>query len=1358
MAQVKKLQGGEKIPSLTLDDLISKLPTNLTSKQEKELRKKYDELQSGISSGKLKFEFNDNTKEYSITGEGADNFQGNEEYVKRNIFTGNLMLNDPKSISSAAAYLYKLSQAPTTSTTSNTGKDITVKSNLTKEKMNFPVFEKAIEQSIGLPNFKYNLTQLKTDPERQQYIMNEYRNVLNKYYEDAAKKSNEFEYDLASADKLKAALDSKNWQNVVTTAQGFKWSPQNYMVSPQELQEIQEEERVNKVNTLVTDAQKVQSDLTARGLSPDLLNVDDPQNPTSLKGYYVAADDWVPKSAGPWFSQLVKDQGLKIQYDPTTQKHRIFKNGVPFDYTVNQGEGRGYSWKNVDGGVELYTPEINQNKFFNSHQFTPGVYDQLNTSVLTPGYEKYAVYSDDKNKLLLRDKIGNEIRLTKSNNGYVDDKGKIIKIAPIIGKFNNQVKDVKIGEELEAYKVEKNEDYRNLLKFAETIINRAPVVTEGTNQYRNFSVNLNSDSLSNLKTYVGKLKYILATSTTLPKEDRDKIIKLIKDTQNGFLALGDKGANYLKKYQDGGAFSQRIAETLEKRKKQLSIVNELSANKPAFFETIGGASGIDKARLATMAGSLVPGVVGAGSNLAYTVLDAIEGSKDGWGWDDTGNLLLNIGLTGASFIGAGGVGSAIRSARAASKFKRGIDFVSKSSKALDKVTDLTKIGNKAAKFEKGEDVTKAIETINQFKGTTLEGKSLREIKALAAADNKTDVVKAIDEVVDFTNKTKGVSIPNAAKLDKLYQKVGTGLAVGSGIMNLGGATDAVKSLIENKGDVFGLTTEEAESLLRVAFAGKTGIGHGQKFIAKKYGTVPTSKSESKLVIKGEEVKDKSLISKFESSKKNKKDFIKDYNKDLPSESKISKEDIKYSEAIEGDKVIRELYSLDKNKTLQWLGKKYATRQQLAPRAPKKVATTPETPTAPVTPEGPVAPTVPPKVKSELKKKAQKVSKSKDTKLKLINPKTNKPYSKSSKTVKREQSLMSSYLKEGGILKLQDGTTSKGLTLFGRKVNFDKAKKVISEIEPSTLGNLAMFFDSRAKNIQSENLQLRALDNIPMTAKLPKVNNPVSFKYLPYAEKQVSELRQVAKDTSKRTSDFDKSSAIMFAGENQGRKILEQAIKADVESVEKQRALQKDLDYKRNTYNLSKYDEDAKNIAQANTKRELISVNRLMADSASNDAFIKNMISEYPKTKYKNLLKSYNILQEDPEYLKLIESYDELTSDENRSKLETDYNNLVTNSNGSYTTPFLQSKIYLDWVSNKDKLEKTLKEKQNPMKKIREELSYLSMYKSGGSVEDKIKLENVKAKHKRKQKEVEMLYKSLLEDRKLLYKSLFNVFK
>lgn len=210
MAQVKKLQGGEKIPSLTLDDLISKLPTNLTSKQEKELRKKYDELQSGISSGKLKFEFNDNTKEYSITGEGADNFQGNEEYVKRNIFTGNLMLNDPKSISSAAAYLYKLSQAPTTSTTSNTGKDITVKSNLTKEKMNFPVFEKAIEQSIGLPNFKYNLTQLKTDPERQQYIMNEYRNVLNKYYEDAAKKSNEFEYDLASADKLKAALDSKN--------------------------------------------------------------------------------------------------------------------------------------------------------------------------------------------------------------------------------------------------------------------------------------------------------------------------------------------------------------------------------------------------------------------------------------------------------------------------------------------------------------------------------------------------------------------------------------------------------------------------------------------------------------------------------------------------------------------------------------------------------------------------------------------------------------------------------------------------------------------------------------------------------------------------------------------------------------------------------------------------------------------------------------------------------------------------------------------------------------------------------------------------------------------------------------------
>lgn len=364
---------------------------------------------------------------------------------------------------------------------------------------------------------------------------------------------------------------------------------------------------------------------------------------------------------------------------------------------------------------------------------------------------------------------------------------------------------------------------------------------------------------------------------------------------------------------------------------------------------------LEKADMAANALALAPGGFGVLGGLASTGIEAYQDYKDdnNFGLKDFGNLALNLGLTGASFVGLGSLRNVAKGSKIAGKFK--------------KVDNLIKV---AEDVKGGDKYLDALKTLKQS-----------GVKTIDLASEEEHAVKA-KEFAEILSKNQFIHSPSfknvlsktSNKIVNVANKTGLYVAGANVVLNAEDALNASKKLAS--GNTEDLTTTDINSLLAVGLGLKIAGRSAKMAIGKKYGTVPGTSTEASITAdlkgksltnaKGEPIVlegkladdfDKMSLKSFkekipfvQKKPEIKKAFLEKYNEGLEDASKLKIEDlkglnIKYNKASKSDFNLREKnsYSMDQNLWLQRKGSKWAKKYKLA--SPKleteKVVTTTE---------------------------------------------------------------------------------------------------------------------------------------------------------------------------------------------------------------------------------------------------------------------------------------------------------------------------------------------------------------------------------------------------------------------------------
>ena len=172
MSLVKKLQSGGTVDpnalNIELDNQISQF--QLRSKDERRVRDALGKFRDYMSTGDKSLTVDPVTKQYTLTGQGSEAFQGSPDEIERNWFSGNLKIKDDQDAMSVAAAIYNKAL-------NNVGKAKTTTAGVAtpteKEKATLGNISDYITDSIygTADNFEADVKNL-TDPEqrKQKYL------------------------------------------------------------------------------------------------------------------------------------------------------------------------------------------------------------------------------------------------------------------------------------------------------------------------------------------------------------------------------------------------------------------------------------------------------------------------------------------------------------------------------------------------------------------------------------------------------------------------------------------------------------------------------------------------------------------------------------------------------------------------------------------------------------------------------------------------------------------------------------------------------------------------------------------------------------------------------------------------------------------------------------------------------------------------------------------------------------------------------------------------------------------------------------------------------------------------------------
>lgn len=397
---------------------------------------------------------------------------------------------------------------------------------------------------------------------------------------------------------------------------------------------------------------------------------------------------------------------------------------------------------------------------------------------------------------------------------------------------------------------------------------------------------------------------------------------IVRDLKNKY-PIYKKGGIF--KLQEGSnqSWNQYLSKyNIQPEENQVST----DPSKPNVNPTINRAFGfgparvkqesLDKAIMVANVGSLAPGFIGMGSALGATGLELARdlSDKDKSGWETAGNLALNLGLAGAAFFGAGflrGVKSGSKIAKSVIKATDTVSDIKKVVSTADKATDVAKITKGVATGL--DDITKSLTKIEKFEKKFGSGKmSLNQVADMAtnivntskSKVAKTAAKKVLEDIGKVSSFTQGIAKSSTASLDSIAKvaRIGTNVMVGANaVSNLPEALNTVgkiKDVIAGKENIGNISTDDVNSLVSVLFAGKIAGLSAKRSVAKKYGTIVTDKSPSKVNVTFENGKTVTLenvdkpsmrflkkpVNRLSESDKSK--LLTEYNKGLPKKDQV----------------------------------------------------------------------------------------------------------------------------------------------------------------------------------------------------------------------------------------------------------------------------------------------------------------------------------------------------------------------------------------------------------------------------------------------------------------------------------------
>lgn len=328
---------------------------------------------------------------------------------------------------------------------------------------------------------------------------------------------------------------------------------------------------------------------------------------------------------------------------------------------------------------------------------------------------------------------------------------------------------------------------------------------------------------------------------------------------------------------------------------------------------------------------------------------------------------------------------------------------------------------------------------------------------------------------------------------------------------------------------------------------------------------------------------------------------------------------------------------------------------------------------------------------------------------------------------------------------------------------------LSEIITNTAGMIT----TDVANRKSGNEQRQAVAASMFT--LPYYNRQnirISAPYTLRGEEESGKMLSQTNRIAGATSDLNKAMSAQLTGASKASEIRNKYQMADQERIDKLENAQRDANAKVDAMNIQTLGQNRANAANAFKQIHLINSNETLNRAQNAVNYIKGLNQSYNKIKDEQgrvkLYEAYN----DPTYKGHVESYNKLLAGEDAVKTAYDSEKaawLKSHPSQSGELKYEDSNAYKNWQSKIDASKRILE----PYNKKFESLN-LAMnlgiptgnifnvigYAKGGSLskEDKIEIEKVKLESKRKQKDVELLYKSIMHDNDILNKSLIKVFK
>ena len=259
MALVKKLQPGGTIDQNALREEAGKYieGLNLSNKEKRKVISAYDKLASHSDL----FSVDPLSKTYTVTGPGAEEFQGSSKELHRGFLSGNIKINTEQDAMSAAAgalnqALTKMKGTTTVSTTLPTKSDINIG--------DLGDYVKNTIYGGSAAGAAYDIHKLTSDKERQAKTLE----FANKYIADylSRAETNKESFNATDIDKVKelqSSIKSGNWEDFRMKAYALKWNPEEFLLSDQEKQNIKEEDATKKL-------QDTTSAFTKAGINADV--------------------------------------------------------------------------------------------------------------------------------------------------------------------------------------------------------------------------------------------------------------------------------------------------------------------------------------------------------------------------------------------------------------------------------------------------------------------------------------------------------------------------------------------------------------------------------------------------------------------------------------------------------------------------------------------------------------------------------------------------------------------------------------------------------------------------------------------------------------------------------------------------------------------------------------------------------------------------------------------------------------------------------------------------------------------------------------------------------------------------------